>query len=1251
MNWPKFRRIIKWTLLTGFLLFASVIASISAIVFTEPGTRWVLQLATDYLPVKLGEIRGNLLTGLDLSYLEYAIEEKGQTLQRYRAENVSFRWQPLALFYSAVSVQSLTADSVTILLPPASDVEPEPMFWPSLALPVRIELGELQLGNIRVERNQGELPPQLLVELQRVSSANVSLGTFNLRISDLAVVSDDYSVVAGGRIALRYPYSTELDVLWQYELPEKDGQAQLLLSGEGEIEGDIEQLQLTHQLSAPLNIQSRIALTPNLTQPPAAVGQTADPYVEALNEWPAQALLAQWFPADTDIPVVSGELQVKGWLDDYQAELDGAVEYAEIPPLLVSANTRGNLQQIDIAELIVKLRDGAVDNAPATQVAASGLVTWSPALTWDVAATAADVNPASYLPNWPGSVQLAIESSGGFNDDGLHVTFEKLELDGQLRGLQVLTVGDLSFAANRWESQHLDVAIGANHVRLNGSLDSSGENLDLQWLVNAPLLHQLDTQLQGGFSSQGKVQGSLAQPRLQLNAQGENLRWKDFSVDSLLLALTPATGSDYELQLKVDDLAMPQQRIREIEFSGTGTLAQHRLQGHIESEQYGDIEMALDSSYREQRWQGQFTELDLRPNGLPRWWLLSSKPMQASAESVDLGELCLTTRSGLNRNNRPDREGDEVAVEDEDDPQEAQIDESATDENETDEDEAAIARRLARLSPAEREKAAVCARGQWHATRGLQAEGSIAALPLRQLRSYLKTDVNLVGVVDGDFNLSLPSDKPGQAQLNLQTREGALHYQYADNPLEVYRWETAVVTAVWQKQLLKANFTTDWAQFGNAHADVSLNTDTQALNGEMLVNFGDLSPLAAFLPFADGLSGQLAADIQLRGTAQDPEFLGELILTQGAATIPDLGLELRELGVSLKSFGDRIELRTSVRSGEGSLQVNGDMRDLGTPDWLLTGEVKGENFQLVNQTQLEALFSPSIELRANSQEVRLTGNALIPFARADIKSLPETATQVSDDVVIEQDGQTNGEKTQTPFFMNITAELGDDVRFNGFGLTSRLAGKMQLIKTPTRTLLTTGYVDVLEGEYRAYGQELTIDRGRLIFQGPYDNPGLDIRAQRILRGTEDSIVGLEIGGTLQNPTSSVYSNPALENEGEAMALLLTGKPLSEASAGDAYAIISAMSGRGMDGGSSITGKIADAFSLDEFAINAEDGFERSELWVGKYITEQLFVRYIVSLFEQEPNKVGVTYQMTDRLRVEGESGDVQSVDLIYKIER
>jgi translocation and assembly module TamB len=1252
MNWLKFRRIVKWTLLTGFLVVASVIAAISAIVFTEPGTRWVLQTAEQYLPIELGEINGNLLTGLDLGFLEYAVEEEGITLQRYRADKVSFRWQPLALFYSAVSVQSLTADTITVLLPPASDAEPEPMLWPSLALPVRIELGEVQLTNIHVARSQRDLPPQTLVQLQRVAGSSLSLGTFNLRLSDLAVVSEDYSVIASGRIALRYPYDAELDVHWQYELPPtEDGQEQLLLSGQGEIEGDIEQLMLNHALAAPFAIQSRINLTPNLSQPPAAIAQTAKPHMKASNEWPAQALLARWFPVDAEIPVIGGELTLAGWLDEYQAELEGEVRYGDLPPVFVSANTQGNLQQLSIAELLVQLQDAADSTAPATAARVSGTVAWSPAQSWDLALSAADVNPVRYLPEWPGRLQLDIKISGGYSDQGLQVTVEQLDLDGQLRGLNVFATGALGYDGNRWESQPFNLAVGANHVRLNGSLESGGESFNLQWLVNAPLLHQLATDLEGSFTSAGTFQGSLEKPSLQLDMQAEKLRWNGYGVKQLALALTRQAGADYQLTLSADDLTVQQERIKEIDISGSGSVAQHQLKGVVDSEKYGELELALDSSYREQRWQGQFTQLDLRPRGLSRWWLLSSKPMQASAESFDLDELCLTTRSGANWNNRRARDDSEVDA-DETPDEKAEVNTGISIDSPGEEVSSQPDSIQPASLPAEEEVAAVCSRGQWHATNGMQIEGSIAAVPLRQLRAFLKADVGLAGVLEGDFALQLPSDKPAQAQLNLQTRDGELQYQYADNPREVYRWETAVVSANWQNELLSARFTTDWAQFGDAQADVSLNTSTQVLDGKILVNFDDLAPLAAFLPFADDLSGQLAADIDLRGNLQKPELVGEVTLTQGAAIVPALGLELRELGLTLKSFGGgRIELRSRGRSGDGNLEVSGDLQGLGTPDWLLTGAVKGEKFQLINQTQLQAQFSPSIALRANSQEIRLTGDALIPFARADIKSLPPTATRVSDDVVIEEAGQTNGVKKQTPFYMNINAELGDDVRFNGFGLTSRLSGKMQLIKTPARALLTTGYVDVVDGEYRAYGQALTIDRGRLIFQGPYDNPGLDIRAQRILRGTKDSIVGLEIGGTLQSPTSSVYSDPPLQNEGEAMALLLTGKPLAEASAGDAYVIISAMSGLGMDQGGSITGQIADAFRLDEFAINAEDGLEHSALWVGKYLTERLFVRYIVSLFDQTPNKVGVSYQMSDRLRLEGESGEVQSMDLIYKIER
>ena len=174
---------------------------------------------------------------------------------------------------------------------------------------------------------------------------------------------------------------------------------------------------------------------------------------------------------------------------------------------------------------------------------------------------------------------------------------------------------------------------------------------------------------------------------------------------------------------------------------------------------------------------------------------------------------------------------------------------------------------------------------------------------------------------------------------------------------------------------------------------------------------------------------------------------------------------------------------------------------------------------------------------------------------------------------------------------------------------------------------------------------MALERGRVIFQGPYDNPGLDIRALRVM---DNATAGLDIGGTLQHPKSSVFSIPAT-SPSDAMAMLLTGKALSQSSQADAYSLIGAIGSLGMDQGQMITADIARAFRIDEVGINSAKGLEQSSLWMGKYVTPKLFIRYMVGLFDQAFS-LGMRYQLKDTLRLEAESGKNQSLDVIYKKE-
>jgi translocation and assembly module TamB len=97
-------------------------------------------------------------------------------------------------------------------------------------------------------------------------------------------------------------------------------------------------------------------------------------------------------------------------------------------------------------------------------------------------------------------------------------------------------------------------------------------------------------------------------------------------------------------------------------------------------------------------------------------------------------------------------------------------------------------------------------------------------------------------------------------------------------------------------------------------------------------------------------------------------------------------------------------------------------------------------------------------------------------------------------------------------------------------------------------------------------------------------------------------------------------------------------------------LVNAIGTLGLERSNFITAEIAQVFRLDEFTVQTGDNYEESSLYIGKYLTPRLFVRYVVGLFDQA-NRMGLRYQLTESLRLEAESGTNQSVDMIYKFER
>jgi translocation and assembly module TamB len=351
----------------------------------------------------------------------------------------------------------------------------------------------------------------------------------------------------------------------------------------------------------------------------------------------------------------------------------------------------------------------------------------------------------------------------------------------------------------------------------------------------------------------------------------------------------------------------------------------------------------------------------------------------------------------------------------------------------------------------------------------------------------------------------------------------------------------------------------------------------------------------------------------------------------------------------------------SLKVGDGVLNAKGNLTFAQLPKWKANVSLTGKRLLLMNTHEVQAYVSPQLRIKADPQRVLIDGTVIIPETIVTLRELPVSAKKRSDDIVIVERGdkkQQNiknnrvrgrkGNDASTTFVIepNVNVVLGDKVRFSGFGFDSRLTGKLHVLSLRKETVVQ-GVLNIVDGVYKAYGQDLAIEKGRLLFDGSVDNPGLDIRAIRNV--SNDIRVGIALKGTAQNPESELFSNPQ-QTQTDTLSYLLTGRSISSSSAGDSALLTSAIAGLGINGGESLAQTIGGKLGFDDVGISSGGGnYEESELSLGKKIGSRLYVKYIVGLFDSL-QKVAVTYQINQRLQAEVRSGEQQEVDLNYKFD-
>ena len=237
----------------------------------------------------------------------------------------------------------------------------------------------------------------------------------------------------------------------------------------------------------------------------------------------------------------------------------------------------------------------------------------------------------------------------------------------------------------------------------------------------------------------------------------------------------------------------------------------------------------------------------------------------------------------------------------------------------------------------------------------------------------------------------------------------------------------------------------------------------------------------------------------------------------------------------------------------------------------------------------------------------MSGEVNIPWARIEIESLPESAVSPSKDVHLrgEPDREEPLDIVHASVLVNIDKSKTEEVKLEAFGLTASLYGGIRVNTQPA--LVGYGDLQILNGRYNAYGQQLIIQTGEVQFNGPIDQPLLLVEAIRDPAKTDDDVIaGIRIDGAADSPSINLFSEPAMDQQG-VLSYLLTGSGPNSGTQDPNYAAL--LLGFGLSNTKTLTGQVGSALGIDDFSLSTNENM----LSVTGQINERLSVEYNVDV--------------------------------------
>ncbi|MDA5549252.1 translocation/assembly module TamB [Yersinia massiliensis] len=879
-------------------------------------------------------------------------------------------------------------------------------------------------------------------------------------------------------------------------------------------------------------------------------------------------------------------MRLNGQATDYALSLRSDVKGTDLPPAVVMLDGKGNVEQFNLTRLRLAALQGNTD--------LTGVVDWRQAISWNSVLTLSGINTAKQWPEWPAKLDGKIVTRGSIHGGSWQLQVPELTLDGNVKQNRVTARGSLTGnAAGQWHIPGINLALGRNKLDVKGDLN---EQWQLDANVDAPQLDGALPGLAGVVNGTLRLRGNLKAPQLLADLTANRLQWQELSINRVRIEgdVRSTDQIQGQLAIRVEQLKQADLVVSLLTLDARGSEKQHQLRLNMQGEPVSG-QLALEGSFdrQQERWRGTLnnTRFDT-PVGEWRLSRAIALDYQNTLERVTIGPHCW-----LNPN------------------------------------------------------AELCVPRAIEAGPSGQASVVLNRFDLAMIKPFLGPETTLDGVFTGRADVSWKAGGSlPDVRVSLSGNGVKVQQVVQGNTLPI-AFETLNLNGGLTNGQVRADWLIKLVNNGQFSGQVQV-ADPEGrrnLSGNIAINNISLAMINPILSDGEKAAGLLNANLRLGGNAKSPLVFGRLALDNVDVDGSWMPFDITEGRLVMNFDGMTSTLDGLIRTSQGQLNLSGDAdwRDINA--WRARIAAKGNKLRVTVPPMVRIDVSPDIVFEATPQLFTLNGSVDIPWARITVQEVPETAVGVSsDEVMLNNDLKPISPRSNSiPINSNLVIRVGNDVRLNAFGLKARLQGDLKMVQDQ-RGLGLNGQINIPSGSFRAYGQDLIVNKGVLLFSGPPDQPLLNIEAIRNPDATADGVTaGVRVTGMADAPRLEIFSDPSMSQQ-EALSYLLRGQGLGNSGA-DSGLMTSMLVGMGVAQSGKLVGKIGEAFGVTNLALDTQGVGDSSQVVVSGYVTKDLQVKYGVGIFDSLAT-LTLRYRLMPRLYLEAVSGIDQALDVLYQFE-